>query len=104
MTKKNDARIERLEKTHQDTQGQMTKMMEMLRTLVRDKGQATGLGKQSSAAHSDQKKRRARLSIGIYSSVRTNAAHASNGRIFVRLPASPDTVKRSRIELKGKYD
>ena len=31
-------------------------MMEMLRTLVKDKGKATGLGKQSSAAHSDQRR------------------------------------------------
>ena len=33
----------------------MTEMMEMLRTLVRDKAQATG--QQSSAAHPDQRKK-----------------------------------------------
>ena len=56
MAKESDARIERLKKAHQDTQGQMVEMMEMLRTLVKDKGQATGSGQQSSAAHPDQKR------------------------------------------------
>ena len=37
MAEESDARIEWLEKASQDQQGQMAKMMEMLRTLVRDK-------------------------------------------------------------------
>ena len=56
MAEESDARIERLEKAHQDTQGQMTEMMEMLRTLVKEKGLATGLGLQSSVAHLDQRR------------------------------------------------
>ena len=32
----------------------MAEMMEMLRTLVRDKAQATGSGSQNSAAHPEQ--------------------------------------------------
>ena len=42
MTEKNDARIEWLEKASQYQQGQMTEMMEMLQTLIRDKAQAVG--------------------------------------------------------------
>ena len=44
MAEESDARIERLEKASQDQQGQMVEVMEMLRTLVRDKAQATSLG------------------------------------------------------------
>ena len=39
MAEESDARIEWLEKTSQDQKGQMAEMMEMLRTLVRDKAQ-----------------------------------------------------------------
>ena len=42
MAEESDARIEWLEKASQDQQGQMVEMMEMLRTLVRDKTQAAG--------------------------------------------------------------
>ena len=42
MDEESDTRIERLEKAHQDQQGQIAKMMEMLRTLVNDKRQAVG--------------------------------------------------------------
>ena len=38
MTEESDARIERLEKAHQDQYGQMAEMMELLRTFVREKG------------------------------------------------------------------
>ena len=34
----------------------MVEMMEMLRTLVWEKGQATDLGQQSDAAHPDQRR------------------------------------------------
>ena len=54
MAKESDARIERLEKASQDQHGQMAKMIEMLRTLVRDKAQVAG--QQSSAAHPYQRR------------------------------------------------
>ena len=54
MAEENDARIERFEKASQDQQGQMANMMEMLRTLIRDKAQATG--QQNSAAHLNQRR------------------------------------------------
>ena len=53
MAEESDSRIERLEKASHDQQGQMAKMMEMLRTLVREKAQA--IGQQSSAAHPEQR-------------------------------------------------
>ena len=36
MTEENDARIERLEKESQESRAQMSKMMELIRTLIRD--------------------------------------------------------------------
>ena len=55
MTEESDARIERLEKANQDQQGHLAEMMEMLRTLVRDKAQVAG--KQNNAAHPDQRRK-----------------------------------------------
>ena len=55
MAKESDARIERLEKASQDQYGQMVEMMEMLRTLVRDKAQVTG--QQSDAAQPEQRRK-----------------------------------------------
>ena len=46
--------IKHLEKASQDQQGQMAEMMEMLRTLVREKAQA--IGQQSSVTHLEQRK------------------------------------------------
>ena len=54
MTKESDARIEQLEKASQDQQGQLTKITELLKTLVRDKAQAAG--QQNSAAQPDQRR------------------------------------------------
>ena len=42
MTEESDARKERLEKASQDQQGQLAKLIELLKTLVRDKVQAAG--------------------------------------------------------------
>ena len=56
MAGESDTRIERLGKAYQDTQRQMAKMIEMLRTLVKDKGQATSLGQQSSVVHLDHRR------------------------------------------------
>ena len=41
MTKESDARIERLEKDSQELRAQMEEMMELIRTLIKDKGQAS---------------------------------------------------------------
>ena len=54
MAEESDARIERLEKASQDQQGQLAKMMEMLRTLVRDKAQAAG--EQSDVVQLEQRR------------------------------------------------
>ena len=56
MAEKSDAKIERLEKAHQDHQGQMAKMMELLRTLVKEKGEASGSGPQNEMTQHDQKR------------------------------------------------
>ena len=55
MTEESDARIERLEKASQDQQGQLEEMMEMLKTLLRDKAQEAG--QQSGAAQPEQRRK-----------------------------------------------
>ena len=56
MTEESDARIERLEKESQESRAQMSKMMELIKTLIRDKGQASGLGPQNETAQPDQRR------------------------------------------------
>ena len=56
MAEESDARIERLEKAYQDHQGQMAEMMELLRTLVKEKGQASGSDPQNETAQHDQRR------------------------------------------------
>ena len=56
MTEESDARIERLEKESQESRAQMTKMMELIRTLIRDKGQASGPSPQNETAQPDQRR------------------------------------------------
>ena len=56
MVEKSDARFEWLEKTHQDTQEKMTEMMEILWSLMREKGLAVSPGLQSDAAQLDQRR------------------------------------------------
>ena len=56
MAEETDAWIERLEKESQEFREQMTKMMELIRTLIRDKGPALGSSSQNETAQSDQKK------------------------------------------------
>ena len=53
MAEENDVRIERLEKASQDQQRQLAEMMELLRTLVKEKGQASGQGQQNETAQHD---------------------------------------------------
>ena len=44
MAEESDARIERLEKDSQELRAQIAKMMELIRTLIKDKGQAPSPG------------------------------------------------------------
>ena len=56
MAEKTDARIERLEKESQKSRAQMTEIMELIRTLVRDKGPASGPNPQNETAQTDQRR------------------------------------------------
>ena len=56
MTEESDARIERLEKESQESRAQMTEMMELIKTLIRDKGQASGPSLQNDIAQQDQRR------------------------------------------------
>ena len=56
MAEKTDARFEQLEKESQESRAQMAEMMELIRTLIRDKGQAPGPGAQNETAPTDQKR------------------------------------------------
>ena len=42
MAEESDVRIERLEKDSQESRAQIAEMMELIKTLIRDKGQASG--------------------------------------------------------------
>ena len=53
MAEKNDTRIEWLEKESQESIAQMAKMMKLIRTLIRDKGQASGPSPQNEMAQPD---------------------------------------------------
>ena len=56
MAKETDARIEILEKESQESRAQMAEMMELIRTLVRDKGSASGPNPQNEIAQADQRR------------------------------------------------
>ena len=64
MIEESDARIERLEKESQVSRAQMSKMMELIRTLIRDKGQASGSGPQNETAQPDQRREEPVYPIG----------------------------------------
>ena len=57
MTEESDARIERLEKESQESRAQMSEMMELIRTLIRDKGQASGPNPQNETAQPGQRRK-----------------------------------------------
>ena len=57
MIEESNARIEWLEKESQESQAQMSEMMELIRTLIKDKGQALGPGPQNEIAQPDQRGR-----------------------------------------------
>ena len=50
MAEENDARIERLEKESQESRAQMSEVMELLRTLIKDKGLASDPNPQNETA------------------------------------------------------
>ena len=56
MAEETDARFERLEKESQESLAQMTEMMELIRTLIRDKGQASGPNSQNETVQTDQRR------------------------------------------------
>ena len=56
MVEENDARIERLEKESQESRAQMSKIMELIRTLIRDKGQASSPSPQNKIVQPDQRR------------------------------------------------
>ena len=56
MAEESDAWIERLEKASQESREHMAKMMELIRTLIKDKGQASSPGSQNEAAQHDQRR------------------------------------------------
>ena len=55
MAEESDARIKRLEKDSQESRAQITEM-ELIKTLIRDKGQALGSDPQNKTAQPDQKR------------------------------------------------
>ena len=56
MAEESDAQIERLEKDSQESRAQIAEMMELIKTLIRDKGQAPSSGPQNEAAQPDQRR------------------------------------------------
>ena len=56
MAEESDARIKRLEKESQESRAQMSEMMELIRTLIRDKGQASGPNPQNEMTQIDQRR------------------------------------------------
>ena len=56
MAEENDARIERLEKESQESRTQMSEMLKLIRTLIRDKGQTSGPNPQNETAQVDQRR------------------------------------------------
>ena len=56
MAEESDARIERLEKDSQELRAQIVEMMELIRTLIKDKGQAPNPSTQNETAQPDQKR------------------------------------------------
>ena len=56
MTEESYAWFEWLEKESQESRAQMAKMMQLIRTLIRDKRQASGSGPQNETAQQDQRR------------------------------------------------
>ena len=56
MAEESDARIKQLEKVSQESREQMEEMMELIRTLIKDKGQALDPSPQNETTQHDQKR------------------------------------------------
>ena len=56
MAEESDAQIERLKKDSQESRAQIAEMMELIRTLIRDKGQASSSNPQNETAQPDQRR------------------------------------------------
>ena len=56
MAEEDETRFERLERSYQETREQISKMMEMIRALVREKGQTVDLNPQSGVIQPKQKR------------------------------------------------
>ena len=56
MAEESNAQIERLEKESQESRVQMAEMMKLIRTLIRDKGQASGPSPQNEISQPDQRR------------------------------------------------
>ena len=56
MAEETDARFKRLEKESQEFRAQMAEMMELIRTLIRDKGQASCPNPQNETVQTDQRR------------------------------------------------
>ena len=109
MTEKSDARIERLEKESQESWVQMSKMMELIRTLIRDKGQGIKPGPTKWDSPTWPKKGRACIFDRVHSPIcskcphDTNTTYTTSRRVSVRLCTSLDAGERSGTKFKGKY-
>ena len=64
MTEESNIRIERLEKDSQESWAQMVEMMELIRSLIKDKGRASGPSLQNEIAQHDQRKEEPVYSVG----------------------------------------
>ena len=56
MIEESDARIERLEKDSQKSRAQTSEMIELIRTLIKDKWQTPSPGPQNETAQPDQRR------------------------------------------------
>ena len=72
MAEESDARIERLEKDSQESRAQIAEMMELIKTLIRDKGQASGLDPQNETTQPDQKREEPVYPVGFTPSYALN--------------------------------
>ena len=64
MAEESDARIERLKKASQESREQMVEMMELIRTLIKYKGQASSSGPQNETTQHDQRREEPVYPIG----------------------------------------
>ena len=105
MTEENDAWIERLEKESQKSRAQMSKMIELIRTLIRDKGQASSPNPQNETAQPDQRREEPVYPTGFTPPYAPNVhmAQATSRRVSVWLCSSLDMGKRSGAKLRAKY-